>query len=226
MRRLRHLFFPVVALLLCFLPASLIGCKSSHLTSDPPPPVSGKEKLLILPFKDMAAIYGENANIRCPLTGRLFMGGPVPQDMPEIMTTRLYELLKAETHYALITAHRLPEGVRALNPMSIAGPMEVAATGRRVGAVLVMTGHLYRFRERVGKKFAVESPASVAFDLHLMRVSDGRILWTGALDETQHSLSENLFNLGMFLERDGQWLTAREMAAHALKHVLKPILEP
>ncbi len=228
MRRIpiRSLSAAVSAAFFCLaLLTSMPGCRPGHLASDPPPSTSGKEKVLILPFKDLAAIYGENANIRCPLTGQLFMGGPIPADMPSVMTTRLHDILSAETEYSLISAERITEAGEALNPASLASSKDLAAAGRRAGADVVMIGHLYRFRERVGKKFAVETPASVAFDVHMVRVSDGRLLWTGSLDETQHSLSENLFNIGMFLEREGQWVKAQEMATAALKHVLQPVLK-
>ncbi len=230
MRRSPHRprFFPAtfpLGLLCLALSISFFGCQTGHVVSDPSPQTSGNEKVLILPFKDMAAIYGENANIRCPLTGRLFMGGPIPAAIPGIMTTRLHDLLATETAYTLVSSDRLHQGGDARQPASLASSKDLAMAGRRAGADLVMIGHLYRFRERVGKKFAVETPASVAFDVHLVRVSDGRLLWTGYLDETQHSLSENLFNLEMFLERDGQWVTAQEMATEGLDHVLKPILK-
>ncbi len=217
---------PVPALFLCltFL-ASIIGCRTGHVGSDPAPPTKGNETVLILPFKDLAAIYGENANIRCPLTGRLFMGGPVPSDMSEVLTTRLYELLEENTGYPLIASDELETIGDARSPSVLASRKDLAAAGRRAGADVVMIGHMYRFRERVGKKFAAETPASVAFDVHMVRVADGRLLWTGYLDETQRSLSENLFNIGMFLEREGQWVTAQEMATKALKYVMQPVIK-
>ncbi len=216
----------VPALFLLFLlVAPMSGCRTGNVVSGPAPPTSGNETVLILPFKDLAAIYGEDANIRCPLTGRLFMGGPVPPDMSEVMTARLYELLEEETGFRLISSDELEKTGAARGPNSLASRKELAASGHRAGADVVMIGHMYRFRERVGKKFAVETPASVAFDVHMIRVSDGRLLWTGYLDETQRSLSENLFNIGMFLEREGQWVTAQEMAAKALKYVMRPVLE-
>lgn len=222
----RRFSVPVPALLLCLLfLAPMTGCRTGHVVSDPAPPTKGNETVLILPFVDMTVIYGENANIRCPLTGRLFMGGPVPPEMSGVITARLYELLEEETDYKLIAFDELETTGNARPPSARAGLRELAAVGRRAGADVVMIGHMYRFRERVGKKFAAETPASVAFDVHMIRVADGRLLWTGYLDETQKSLSENLFNIGMFLEREGQWVTAREMAVKALQYVMQPVLK-
>ncbi len=83
-----------------------------------------------------------------------------------------------------------------------------------------MVGHIYRFRERIGTRYSVDSPASVAFDIPLISVKNGRILWVDHLDETQRSLSENLFQLGTFLRRKGTWITAEEMAISGLEDML------
>jgi len=80
---------------------------------------------------------------------------------------------------------------------------------------------VYRFRERVGKGFSAESPASVAFDLNLIRVTDARTVWSGSFDETQQTLGQNLFQLGTFLSRGGRWVTAKDMATDGLKNMLK-----
>ncbi|MBW2247657.1 MAG: hypothetical protein JRF62_10810, partial [Deltaproteobacteria bacterium] len=86
--------------------------------------------------------------------------------------------------------------------------------------------NIFRFRERVGGKYSVDLPASVAFDIHLIRVSDGRLLWNDHFDETQRPLSENLFQLGPFLQRKARWITANEMAVSGLKDVLKSFPVP
>jgi hypothetical protein len=93
-------------------------------------------------------------------------------------------------------------------------------TGRNLGADAVIIGHLYRFRERIGTQYSVEIPASVAFDIHLIDVKDGRLLWSGNFDETQQSLFEDLYQLGTFLRRRGRWITAKELAVSGLEGIL------
>jgi hypothetical protein len=99
-------------------------------------------------------------------------------------------------------------------------------TGRALKADCVLSGNIFRFRERVGGKYSVDLPASVAFDIHLIRVSDGRLLWNDHFDETQRPLSENLFQLRPFLQRKATWITANEMAVSGLKDVLKSFPVP
>jgi hypothetical protein len=96
---------------------------------------------------------------------------------------------------------------------------------KKVGAELeadgIILGYVYRFRERKGFSLSVEKPASVAFEIHLIRVSDGAIVWRGIFDKTQTSLMENLLQIGSFLKEGGKWVTAKELAAEGMDEVLK-----
>jgi TolB-like protein len=100
---------------------------------------------------------------------------------------------------------------------------QVIETGNALGAQIVLAGYIYRFRERVGTKYSAESPASAAFDIHLVDVASGRILWTGRFDETQRSLSENLFNIKTFFRRKGGWITVEKMAFSALEDMIQKL---
>ena len=93
--------------------------------------------------------------------------------------------------------------------------------GRALNADAIFVGYIYRFRERVGGKYSVDLPASVAFDIHLIRVEDGRVLWSAHLDETQQPLSDDLFRLNLFLRRKAKWITAKEMAISGIEDMLK-----
>jgi hypothetical protein len=84
-----------------------------------------------------------------------------------------------------------------------------------------VVGHLYRFRERIGESYSVEQPASVAFEVHLIRVEDGELVWRGAFDRTQGSLMENLLQISYFFREKGRWVTAEELAAEGVKEILK-----
>jgi TolB-like protein len=96
----------------------------------------------------------------------------------------------------------------------------LAQMGKDLGADAVFSGTIYRFRDRVGTAVSVTSPASVAFAVELVRVSDGKTIWSRPYDQTQRSLDENLFDLGFFLKSKGRWLTAEELASLGLKETL------
>jgi hypothetical protein len=68
--------------------------------------------------------------------------------------------------------------------------------------------------------------ASVAFGIHFIRVADGRLIWVGHFDETQHSLSKNLFKLATFVRRGGGWLTAEQLATFGLRETMATLALP
>ncbi len=98
------------------------------------------------------------------------------------------------------------------------------AIPREVDAILL--GYIFRFRERVGKSYAIESPASVALSLFLISLDDGQVIWHSHYEETQEALFSNILTLGKFIKRKAQWVTARELATEALEDMLATLLKP
>ena len=187
------------------------------------------DTLLVMPFKDMSSIYGENVSARCAICAKVFVTGKVKKSADLFLTDRLFELLKQREHIRLIPpgqaqgvlARILSESERELKDLEL-----IIEIGRALGADAVLAGHVYRFRERIGTPYAAETPASVTFDLDLIRVDDGRVMWESHFKETQQTLTNNLFDLGKFLKRKGKWITAEEMAVSGLEEILKtfPVL--
>jgi hypothetical protein len=202
----------------------LPGCTKKIVVKENILSESGKVKILIFPFKNMAAMYGEEVNCRCPICGKVFMTGEVVEDAEDLLTEELFGLLKDRKDIQLIPPSQsqgvvsdlLSEDQKGLSDRDL-----LIETGRALKADWVLSGYVFRFRERMGGKYSVELPASVAFDIHLIRVADGLLLWNNHFDETQQPLSENLFHLGSFLQRKARWITANEMAASGLKNILK-----
>jgi hypothetical protein len=100
-------------------------------------------------------------------------------------------------------------------------PISVFRTvGEKFGAEAVLAGYLYRWREREGSGFAANRPASVAFDLYLIRPSDGAVLWRGKFDKTQRSLSENVFDAIPLFRGGGRWMRVEELAKLGLDDMM------
>ena len=206
---------------LCAL-GCLAACRSTTTAPDAPPPVRLKS-VLVLPFKNMAAVYGPNLSVRCPLCGNVFTTGKVENGASNLLTEHLVAKLKAREGLEVITSE---EARGDLSTLLAGGGRELSEhdraleAGRRMQTEGVIAGYVYRFSDRVGAKYSVESPASVTFDFDLIQVSDGRLLWSGAFDETQKPLFEDLFQLGTFLRRGGAWLTAAQLAQLGLDDIL------
>jgi hypothetical protein len=206
----------------------LNACSDVKRIKKMPEPTS-KGRLLILPFKNMTAIYGEDINVRSPLSGVFFVTGPVEVGADRFLTDRLTTLVKKCTTYQAIPAKQVQAAIAGMVSEEkdlLSDRQVLVETGRRLSADFILAGYLYRFRQRVGNQLGVERPASVAFDVVMIHVADGRIVWTGHMDEKQEPLSEDLFKLGKFIQRKGKWVTADEMAELGMEDMLQSCPNP
>jgi hypothetical protein len=228
--------FNHILLSLCLLIEIIIfsGCRGTA----PQPPVvefdsPGIKKVLVLPFKNMSQLYGENASLRSPISGKVFVTDKVQDGAEDLMTRLLINGISNLAPYELIPPEQA-EGISVSNqikkPIKQDEKKQIPLIGRHLGADVVLVGHLYRFKERVGSKYAIDSPASVGFDINMVDTRNGKLIWSGYFDETQQSLSENLFLIGTFFKRGGTWVTAKQMASEALDDLVQdmplPHLDP
>jgi len=184
------------------------------------------DRVLIVPFNTHR--YESGASIRCSICGAVFLTGPVELNAATHLTHQLVAFLKSKTQYTLISPG-IAEGVRSkmlAEDVRISERDLLIEMGKRLQANAVISGSIYRFRQRIGTALSVDTPASVAFGMHLIRVSDGRLIGIGHFDETQHPLSENLFKVSTFFNRGGAWLTAEELATFGLHETMATFPTP
>lgn len=104
-----------------------------------------------------------------------------------------------------------------------------ARTARRIGENTASDGvlmvHIFRFRQRLAAR---NQPASVAFDYRLFAAATGRTLCSGRFDETQQTLTDNLFQITTWFKRGNRWLTAEQLAREGVVKMLDdcPSLTP
>ena len=202
----------------------LYGCQTPVYVSEAPfEPVPFK-KILVLPFNDPTMMSVDTTDTRCPVCGRVFITGEVADGAANFLTDQSIALLKRDTNYQLVHGRLKTASLATLyaaDHTTVEAQKALASKGGDFEADVVLVGFVYRFRERIGKGYGVESPASVAFDMHLIRVADGRTIWSAHFEETQKSLGDNLFQLGSFLRRGGRWLTAEELAMSGLEKIFE-----
>lgn len=204
------------------------GCASREVLEKPFERGIKLERVLFLPMKNMARIYGENTGVMSPLTGKYFVTGKVMASAESFFTDQMMNALKTREgllilpadHAAGANAEMLADGRSRLNEKSRA-----AELGQKMGADAVITGNIFRFEDRVGTRHSVESSAAVAFEMCLISTMDGSTLWSESYTEKQISLSENLFNLGTFIRRKARWVTAEEMASFAIAEMMRTFPE-
>ena len=183
------------------------------------------EKVLILPYENMAAFHGSDTGVRSPISGRVFVTGPVAQSAEQFLTDQLVSHVQRDTDFKILPSR---DATAILDNTLFDGQGRdrsrlklLSQTGQRLGADAVMVGHVYRFRERVGGGLSAESPASVAFDIYLIDCRQERILWSAFYDYTQQTLSDNLGGLGNFFRRGGRWVSAEELATTAMESIFE-----
>src|SRR5689334_15603516 len=116
------------------------------------------------------------------------------QEAPETLARLLYSTMAGLPGWQVVSDNEVREIARNLPAESERA--RVRSLGEMVYADGVITGHVLRYRERVGNELGVKSPASVAFALELVDVRRGDVIWSARFDETQRSLSENVFAIG------------------------------
>jgi len=221
-----HRYLVVRPWLTAYILLIILGVSTAIAGEDTPPDqetTAKRRTVLLLPFKNLVAVYGSYGNIRSPINGRVFLSGPVDGKAPRFMDNRLHAFLQEKDTFNLIAAEKAHDMLATLANQHPQPPPERSlwvAAGRAQGADAVLGGFIYRFRDRTGRDYGVDEAASVAFDLHLIRVADGRIQWSGRFDETQQPLSSNIYNFKKFINRGGKWVTSRAMASGGLQSLL------
>lgn len=180
-----------------------------------------KASLAILPF--FAQRGGDpGRGAVCPLCKGIYRRGEILPSAPNIITRLLYQKIDAMGTFKILPLEKVEEAFSHWDrgrfeekplPSSI-------QLGKELNVDFLFVGYIFRFEERVGSSIGVEKPASVGFDLHLLRLRDHRMVWGGKFDETQRPLSENLFQIGSFLRRKASWLTAEELAGVGMDEML------
>jgi len=164
----------------------------------------------------------------CPMCEGVYRRGPLRPGAQRTLTGLLHQKMAALGTFDVLSLEQVEEA-RAhmkkgqVDETPIPSSLQV---GKSLDASFVLVGFLYRFEERVGSSWGVERPASVGFDLHLLRLRDSQMVWSGQFDETQAPLSENILKFGAFLRRKASWLTAEELAGVGMDEMLKKFPTP
>ena len=208
-------------LLVSFLILGVILAWSAPLRAETKP------SLAILPFI-VERLDDHARGAVCPVCGGVYAKGSVLSAAQLYLTRLFQEKMEAMGAFTLLPQEKVEEALSEsdrtqfdLNPIRSSIQL-----GKKLGADFIFVGFLFRFEQRVGSSLGVDRPASVGFDVHLIRLRDGKMVWTGKFDETQRPLSENLLKMGSFIRRKGSWLTAEELSSVGMDEMLKRFPKP
>jgi TolB-like protein len=168
------------------------------------------------------AVLPPSAMMPVPAQKIPFTNPPEPRtserEAPETLARLVHSAMAALSNWQIVSENEVREIGQALPADGEASRMK--RIGEMVYADAVITGRVQRFRERVGDEWGAKSPASVSFTLDLIDVRRGDVIWSARFDETQKSLSENIFALGDISERGVRWLSADELAQEGVKKAI------
>ncbi len=112
-------------------------------------------------------------------------------------------------------------GIDQLASLELSGGEDTLEIARLVGGNIncntVLESTVKRFSQRVGGRYSVESPASVNFEMRLISIETGSVLWSAKFDEVQKSVMENLLEWNTASTRGFVWVTAEELMREGVK---------
>jgi hypothetical protein len=209
-------------------------------------------KIAVVPFAVSPEFRGSSGPGPGPVTGPEPVGGPGPapgpvsdktrvsdepsaSDKPSgnqgpdaaAVVTRIASEAFAAAGLDVIPASDVAQVFEAAGqPIPRDDRVALAATAaREFGATAVLSGTVYRYRERSGGELGTTQPASVGVELALRAAPGARQLWTARFDHTQHALSENALVAARYPGKGSRWLTAAELTRWGLDAAAKEVAE-
>jgi hypothetical protein len=201
------LFWGILAIVL-----SLFGAEDSF----------GGIKLAVVPFQLEDA--HDKEIVRCRSCGSILAGGPIEGDPTSLLTHLLWEQLQEKGKAFDLISPGQVEGVFNTN---LAKGIEkdslllMKAMGTQLNADYMLWGSVFHYQERKGTSYGVQQPASVALDLHLLKVKEGKLVWRAQWAKTQKSLTENLLEAESFFKGKMRWVTVEELSRQGMEDMLK-----
>jgi hypothetical protein len=180
-----------------------------------------KPSLAIFPFF-IERVKDPARGAVCPICKGVYRRGDILPGSQKTLTRLLQEKMEAKDIFKILPPEKVEEALSKSDRMQLElRPMRsFVKLGKTLNVDFIFIGYLFRFEERIGSNIGVEKPASVGFDVHLIRLRDGKMVWIGKFDETQQPLSENLLKMRAFVRRKASWLTAVELSSVGMDEML------
>lgn len=219
--------FLIIAVMILFLPgcSPQQGTKQNLQSEDP----FVFRKIAVIPFQNLIPDDPSVTSVRCPICGAFYSTSPYSGN-PEKIIEKIFvkKLMAVHKKIDLVSVDRARGAYTRIRADSFKEkPVEVLKkVGEELGVDGIVAGYVCRYRERKGYEYGVERPASVAFDIHLLRIKDGTFVWKGVFDKTQTSLMENVLDVVSFIKGRGKWLTAEQLAEEGVDNVVKTFPGP
>ena len=180
-------------------------------------------RVAVISFQPLIPLEKQGNTVICPLCGIGYSSGKILKGSEKIVEDVFVEKLHELKAVKLIPPDKVQGVYKRIASESLKEPLLniLKKVGHELGADVLVVGYVYRYIERDGYNYSAEHPASVFFEIHLIKTSDGSIIWRGLFDKTQKSLMEDVFQISSFFKGGGKWMTARQLTKQGMDEIFK-----
>jgi len=140
-------------------------------------------------------------------------GAPLAPGATDAITAELYSQAALAGGWQVVPLDDVTQALQNLPPSTPADlETNAFALGRLVAADGVLFGTVERYEERVGVDDSDAKPAAVTFSLKFMDMTTKQVVWTSKFSKTQKGFAQSLTNLVNFVQKEGRWIHAQEVA--------------
>ena len=177
----------------------------------------------VISFQPLIPEDGLGTTVICPLCSTGYSSGRILKGAEKIVEGIFVEKLRELKEVQIIPPDKVQSVYKRISSESLKKPLleVLKKVGSELGADVLALGYIYRYSERVGYDYSSERPASVAFEIYMIKPSDGSTIWRGIFDKTQKSLMEDLFQISSFYKGGGKWLTAEELSKQGMNEIFE-----
>jgi hypothetical protein len=130
------------------------------------------------------------------------------------LTAQLYSQMQLAGGWEVVPEDDVIQAMQKLPPTNRANlDTNALALAREVSADAILYGTVHKYEDRVGSSYAAAQPATVAFTLFFADLNNRQIIWRAQFAKTQKSLSQNVFNIASWLQNEGRWVRAVDIAS-------------
>ena len=131
----------------------------------------------------------------------------------DAITAELYSQAALAGGWQVVPLDDVTQALQNLPPSTPADlETNAFALGRLVAADGVLFGTVQRYEERVGIDDANAKPAAVTFSLKFLDMATKQVVWTSEYAKSQKGFAQSLTNLVNFVQKQGRWIHAQEVA--------------
>lgn len=177
----------------------------------------------VISFQPLIPEEGLGNVVICPLCSTGYSSGRILKGAEKIVEDIFVEKLSELKEIQIIPNDKVQSVYKRISSESFKMPLleVLKKVGNELGADALALGYLYRYIERVGYDYSSERPASVAFEIYMIKPIDSSTIWRGIFDKTQKSLMEDVFQISSFYKGGGKWLTAQQLSKQGMDEIFE-----